>query len=251
MNVTESIINQMIELRLTGMRETIVTRLKQAKSEDLSQEEFFSMLLQDEYDFRQATRIKRLMKRASFRQGASLEEIDTTVPRGLDKKDLRNLHTCQFLLDGTNVIILGPTGVGKTYLATAIGNAACRSGHSTLFYRMNALIEQFALARAKGTYLNLLKRLAGCELLILDDFGIKGLTPEQYQDLYDVIDERGDEKSTIVTTQVPVENWSEVIPDPVTCEAITDRLVSVAKNIVMQGKSYRAKRPRGKSVDKH
>ena len=115
---------------------------------------------------------------------------------------------------------------------------------------MNSLIEQFALARAKATYLNLLKRLAGCELLILDDFGIKALTPGQYQDLYDVIDERGDEKSTIIATQVPIENWNEVIPDPVTCEAVTDRLVSVAKTIVMKGNSYRPKRPRGKSVDK-
>ena len=145
-------------------------------------------------------------------------------------------------MDGTNVIIEGPTGVGKTYLASALGHAACRQGYSTLFYRMNALIEQTTLARAKGTYLNLVKRLAGADLLILDDFGIKPLAPQQYQDLYDILDERSEGKATVVTTQLPAENWSEVIDDAVTCEAITDRLASRAVIIQMKGTSYRKKR---------
>lgn len=117
---------------------------------------------------------------------------------------------------------------------------------------MNNLVEHFLLARAKGTYLNLLKRLAACDLLILDDFGIKPLDPQQYQDLYDVLDERGEDKSTLITTQVPIENWGEIIADPVTCEAVTDRLVSVAIKLEMKGASYRPKKPRGKSkLDKH
>ena len=241
----------MIELRLTGMRETIPTRLRQAKQDDLSHEEFFTMLLQDEADFRRSARIKRLMRRAAFRQTASLEDVDLSTARGLDKKELRELQTCGFVLDGINLLILGPTGVGKTYLATAIGNAACRQGHTTLFFRMNNLIETILLNRAKATYLNLLKRIASCDLLILDDFGIKPLEPQQYQDIYDVIDERGEEKSTIITTQVPIENWGEVIPDPVTCEAVTDRLVSLSRKIIMKGASYRPKRKqKAKSVDK-
>ena len=236
--------NQLIELKLSGMREAISARLAQARKDGLNHEEFLSLLLQDESDARRANRIKRLLKRASFRQSAALEDIDMSVPRSLDKKLLRDLATCRYLMDGINILIVGPTGVGKTYLATALGNAACRAGHTTLFFRMNNLIEQFALARAKGTYLNLLKKLASCDLLVLDDFGIKPLEPAQFQDLYDVLDERGEEKSTVVTTQVPVENWTEIITDPVTCEAITDRLVSVATKVVMKGASYRPKKAR-------
>ena len=141
--------------------------------------------------------------------------------------------------EGFNILIDGPTGVGKSYLASAIGQTACRHGHTAIFLRMNTLIEQTMLARVKGSYLTLLKKLASCELLILDDFGIKPLAPQQYQDLYDILDERSEGKSTIVTTQLPPENWGEVIGDPITCEAVTDRLVSRATSIHMKGDSYR------------
>jgi DNA replication protein DnaC len=248
----EVAINQMIELKLTGMRETYPLRAKQAREQDLTREDFFGLLLQDEVEFRQSARLKRLLRRAAFRCPASLEEIDLKLDRGLDKKQVRELATCRFLDDGINILILGPTGVGKTYLATAIGNAACRMGYVTLFYRMNTLIEQLTLARAKGTYLNLIKRLAACDLLVLDDLGIKPLEPQHFQDLYDVIDERGEDRSTIVTSQLPVENWSEIIADPVTCEAITDRMTSVAIRLVMQGASYRPKRQRNQGdLDKN
>jgi DNA replication protein DnaC len=234
------------------MRETVSARLGQAKKDGLDHEEFLGLMLQDELDFRKSAKIKNLLKRAAFKQPASLEEFDLGVNRALDKKQLRDLGTCRFIDDGINVLILGPTGVGKTYLASAIGNGACRVGHSTLFFRMNSLIEQMLLARAKGTYLNMLKRLAGADLLILDDFGIKPLDPQHFQDLYDVIDERGEDKSTIITTQVPVENWNEIISDPVTCEAITDRLNSGAMQLVMKGASYRPKRsPKAAKLDKH
>jgi DNA replication protein DnaC len=232
----------MIELNLTGMRETFLVRAKQARESGLTSEDFFGLMLQDELEYRRSARIKRLLKRAAFRQPANLESLDLKLDRGLDKRQIKELETCRFLDDGINILIMGPTGVGKTYLATAIGNAACRRGHSTIFFRMNALIEQMLLARAKGTYLNLLKRLAGSDLLILDDLGIKPLEPQHFQDLYDVLDERGEEKSTIVTSQLPVENWSEIIADPVACEAITDRLSSIAIRLVMQGSSYRPKR---------
>lgn len=242
MTPPEVVTHQMITLKLTGMRETYLVRAKQAREGDLTCEDFLGLMLQDELEFRRGSRIKRLLKRASFRQPASLEDLDLKLDRGLDKRQIKDIATCRFLDDGINILILGPTGVGKTHLASAIGNAACRQGHSTLFYRMNILVEQLLLARAKGTYLNLLKRLAACDLLILDDLGIKPLEPQHYQDLYDVIDERGEEKSTIVTSQLPIENWSEVIADPVTCEAITDRLSSVSIKLVMQGSSYRPKR---------
>jgi DNA replication protein DnaC len=253
MSSEESIAHQMIELRLTGMRETYGIRAKQAREQNLTCEDFLGVLMQDEIEFRKGAKIKRLLRNAALRCPSSLEEIDTKIDRGLDKKQLRELATCRFIDDGLNILILGPTGVGKTHTASAIGNAACRQGYSTLFYRMNTLIEQLLLARAKGTYLNLIKRIASCDLLILDDLGIKPLEPQHYQDLYDVVDERGEDKSTIITSQLPVENWNEVIPDPVTCEAITDRLSSMSIRMIMKGSSYRSKRQPKKEaqLDKH
>lgn len=251
MTTINTITNQLIELKLTGMRETFSVRSGQARKEQLSNEQLLSILLQDEIDHRRSARIKRLLKTASFRQKACLQEFDLKTARGLDGSTMNDLATSRFIDDGLNIVILGPTGVGKTYLSTAIGNNACKAGHSVLFFRLNSLIEQLVLARAKATYLNLLKRIAVVDVLILDDFGIKPLEPQHFQDLYDVLDERGEEKSTIVTTQVPVESWGEIIADPVSCEAITDRLVAVAIRLEMTGDSYRPKRKSSHSLDKH
>lgn len=232
----------LVELKLDGVRAALARRLKQAQADGLGLEEFLGLLLQDELEYRKNKRLARLLRVAAFKQSASLEAFDLASPRGIDKREVKDLGTCRFVRDGQRVIITGPTGAGKSYLAAALGNAACRHGHTTLYFRMNALIEQLALARVKGTYLNVVKRLAGCDLLVLDDFGIKPLTPQQYQDLYDILDERGDDRSTILTTQVPVGNWNEIIGDPVCCEAITDRLASRAQHVKLalrKGKSCR------------
>ncbi|MDQ2994918.1 MAG: IS21-like element helper ATPase IstB [Pseudomonadota bacterium] len=232
---------QLANLGLFGMREGYGRRFKQALSDDLGVEDFLTTLLHDEAEYRRSNRIKRLLRNAGFRQGATCEAIDFSSPRGIDKKQLRDLSQGRHISDGINLIVMGPTGAGKTYLATALGNAACRDGHTTIFYRMNILLEQIALVRAKGTYLHFLKKLAAADLMIIDDFGIKPLTPNQFQDFYDILDERGESKSIILTTQLPVENWSEVIGDPVTCESITDRLAARAIRIQMKGESYRKK----------
>lgn len=251
MTTTESLTTQLVELRLHGMRGTLPARLKSARKDGLPHEDFLGLMVQDEIDERRGTKIKNLIKRATFRQSANLEQIDMTTERGLEKQLLNELATCRFIDDAVNIIVMGPTGVGKTFLATAIGSSACRLSYSTLFYRMNSLMEHLIIARAKGTYLNLLKKLSNCDLLILDDFGIKPLEAGQYQDLYDVIDERGEEKSTIITSQLPVESWSDVIADPVSCEAITDRIATAAIQIVMRGASQRAQKRRSsaKNID--
>jgi len=242
MQLIDQLESLLTALKLHGMRESLGRHIKQATDTDMSYEDFLTLLVSEEAEARKNLRIGRLLKNAAFRQPASLEAIDFAVSRGMDKKQIAGLAGGRFIREGLNVLILGPTGIGKSFLASALGNAACRHGHTTLFYRMNALIEQMTLARAKGTYLNLLRRLAGCELLVLDDFGIKPLAPQQFQDLYDVIDERGECQSTIITSQLPVDNWGEVIADPVTCEAITDRIVSRALTVQMKGPSYRPRR---------
>lgn len=228
-------------LKLHGITQTLAERLQQAREEQMGYEQFLGLVLEDEVRYRKNARIARLIKSAGFRAAATCENMECSAKRNLDKQLLLDLSTCRFVAEGTNVLISGATGVGKTHLATALGNAACRHGLSVLFLRMNTLLERILLVRAQGTYLNLLKRIAHADLLILDDFGIKPLAPQQYQDLYDIFDERTDQKATILTTQLPVENWAEVIADPVTCEAITDRLVSRSIHIHLKGDSYRKK----------
>jgi len=230
------------ELKLAGLAASLKTRVDQATDAGLGFNDFLGLVLFDEAAHRKSVRVARLLKNAGFRQQASLEGFDHGATRGINKTKLADLASCRFVHDGINVLIDGPTGVGKTHLATALGNAACRHGLTTLFVRMNTLIEQIALARAKGTYLNLLKRMSLVELLIVDDFGIKPLAPSHFQDFYDIIDERIESKSTILTTQLPIANWTDVIADPLACEAITDRFVTKALQIHLVGDSYRKKK---------
>ena len=228
-------------LKLHGIRQSLGERLQHARDEQQGYDRFLGTVLEDEVRYRDNARIVRLIKSAGFRLAASCEGVECSAQRNLDKQTLLDLSTCRFVREGANVLISGATGAGKTYLATALGNAACRHGLSVQFMRMNTLLEKLILVRAQNSYLNLVRRLGVVDLLILDDFGIKPLAPQQYQDLYDILDERADRKSTVLTTQLPVENWGEVISDPVTCEAITDRIVSRAITLHLKGESYRKK----------
>lgn len=227
------------ELSLKGIRESLNQRMKEALDNDLSYEDFLNTILFDEVQCRQNARRQRLLKAAGFRTQASLEGLTYEKVRNLEKKQVQEIATLRFLEDGTNIMIFGATGVGKSYLATAIGNHLCRLSRSVLFWKMNVLVEKMALARAEGTYLNLLKKINSADLIIVDDFGIKALTDQQYQDFYDVLGERESGKSTILTTQLPAENWNEVIPDPLVCEAISDRLTAQAIKLNLKGPSKR------------
>lgn len=232
-------------LKLNGIKLSLSERLKQAIEEQLSCEQFFNLTLEDEVRHRSNSRIARLIKNAGFRGAASCEGVECSAQRNLDKKTILELSNCRFIREGSNILISGATGVGKTHVATALGNAACRNNFSTVFLKMNTLLEKILIARAQNGYLNFLKKLASADVLILDDFGIKPLVAQQYQDLYDILDERSEGKSTIITTQLPTENWGEVIGDPVTCEAITDRFISRAILISLKGPSWRGKNKKG------
>ena len=229
------------DLKMKGIMATLSQRLQEAQEQELGYEDFLNLIFEDEKLRRENDKITRLLKKAALQQKASLEAFQTKPHRGVDKKMLNDLALMRFVRNGQNIIISGPTGVGKSYLACAIGNNVCRNGFTAQFYRLNTLIEKFRLERAKGSYLHFIKRLVSVSVLIIDDFGIKPLEPHQYQDLYDVVDERGIDGSTIMTTQLPVANWSEVIEDPVICEAITDRLMSGCIKIRMSGESFRQK----------
>ena len=237
------------DLKLHGLREALPRRLEELHEQHWSPSEFLNLCLEDERLHRQNARLARRLREASFPMTASLENLDFTVPRQLDRSRIREFQAGDFVRQGKNILIAGPTGVGKTHFACALGQTACRQGFSTLFFPINRLLEKFSLARTQGRSLHLLKKLTTVSVLILDDFGLRALTPQHMQDMYDLVDGRVESLTTILTTQLPEENWSEVLPDPILCDAITDRIVQKAIRLEMTGESYRKKRFKGGHTD--
>lgn len=233
--------NQLHQLRLWGMTKTLPTRLQEGQQEKWSYSEFLNGLLLDEIRYREQKSSEGRLRKAKFRSQADFDHFDYTLKRSLSKTQIKELQELTFMKSQQNLLLLGPTGVGKTFVATAIGHQACIEGHTVLFEGMNCLIETIRLHRMAGTFLRLRKKLIEVDLLIIDDLGIKPLDGVMVQDLYDLLEERYLKKSTIITSQLPVSNWKEVITDPVVFEAIVDRVAHGYK-IEITGDSYRKRR---------
>lgn len=230
------------QIKCFGILSHLDARLAEATGQNWGHIEFLSSLISDEVIDREDRKTKRRVKAAKFRTDASFERIDLTAKRSLTKTQVENLKTLRFVSEPRNVIIMGPTGVGKTFMATALGNHACRRGYGCTFIGVNMLIEKTQMSQADGTFLKYRDRLIQTDLLILDDLGIKQLPPVVVQDLYDILEERYQSKATVITSQLPLENWKEVIDDPVALEAILDRLIHGAIKLELKGESYRKKR---------
>lgn len=230
------------QLKCFGILSSLDVRLTEATGQNWGHIEFLSSLVSDEVLDRNNRKTKRRVKAARFRTDASFERIDFTAKRSLSKTQVENLKTLRFMSEPRNVIVMGPTGVGKTFVATALGNHACRHGHTATFIGVNMFIEKLQMCRADGTFLNYRERLIKTDLLILDDLGIKPLPAEVIQDLYDILEERYQSKATVITSQLPIENWKEVIDDSVALEAILDRLIHGAIKLEVKGESYRKRR---------
>ena len=230
------------ELKLTGMLQAWQEQLEMPDSDALSFEERFGLLLDREATERANRRLKSRLKRAKLRQDAALEDIDYTGGRGLDKQLMLSLAGCQWIRERHNCLITGPTGSGKSYLACALAHKACREGHTALYLRVPRLFQDLAIAKGDGRYAQLMNTYAKIHLLVLDDWGMAGLTDEQRRDLFEVIEDRYDRGSTLITSQVPVNNWHQVIGDPTLADAILDRLVHNAYKITLKGESMRKKR---------
>lgn len=232
--------NLMAQLKLPGMAAAFDRALKNATEQQWSGTEFCNVLLQAEADYRGERKIKGLIKTARFPIKARLEDYDFTAKRSLTRSDIKDLASLEWLRAGRPVLLVGQTGVGKSFLAQGIGMQACLAGHSALFSSLTKWLEELALARSSGTYLQWHERFTRPSVVVIDNFGSRKLTATEAQDLCDILDARTGERSTVFTTQLPLPHWSEVLGDPVITEAIRDRLEHAALTLEIKGESYRA-----------
>jgi DNA replication protein DnaC len=233
-------IEKLHALRLPTMADAWVEQGKNTTIASLTFDERFGMLVDAEHMARDNRRLQRLLKDAQLRlPNACIEDIDASPARGIEKATARQLGTGAWIHEHLNVVLAGPTGVGKTFVACALGQAACRQGRRVLYRRVPRMLDELALARAEGGYARLLARLAKIDLLVLDDWGMGSLKEAQRHDLLEVLEDRYGQLSTIVTSQLPVGKWHEWIADPTVADAILDRLVNNAYKIELRGASRR------------
>jgi len=206
---------------------------------DYTIDQYTALLADQEWEYRQNRKMQNLLKRASFRSSASIKDIDYTTPRGLDKNTFERLASLDFLKHKQNIIIIGATGTGKSYLAQALGHHACMMLQKTMYYNMSKLSDQIKIAKIDGNYTRLIKRIQQTDLLIIDDFGLSEFDNINRQALMDIVEQKYDESSVIITSQIPVSEWHQLIGEGTIADAILDRLVHSSHRITLTGESMR------------
>lgn len=237
--LTHPTLEKLQTLRLSGMRKALSEQLQMPQIDSLGFEERLGLLIDREVTERENRRLETQLKKAKLRHSCCLEDLEIKASRGLDKALILTLAACTWIARGINVLICGPTGVGKSYLACALGHKACLEGYSVLYLRLPRLFEELRLAKADGRYGKLMLGYAKTDLLILDDWGLTPMTDPQRRDLLELLEDRYGKRSTIVTSQLPVPAWHEAIGDPTLADAILDRLVHNAYKIGLKGDSMR------------
>lgn len=232
-------LSQLQTLKLTGMAEALRQQLSQPELQALSFDERFSLLVDREVLQRDNRRLSRLLSAAKLRFNACVEDIDYRHPRRLQKSHMAQLATGDWLRRHQNLAITGPTGTGKTWLACALGNQACRQAFTVRYTRLPRLVEQLRIAHGDGTYPRLMTQLGKIELLILDDWGMQKLQPTQRQDLMEVIEDRYANRATLIASQLPVDQWHNYLGDATLADAILDRLLHNAHRLELSGESMR------------
>jgi len=233
---------KLAELKFTGMLKALKEQMEMPEIGSLSFEERFGLILDREAIERENRRLANRLRKAKLKFGACVEDIDYRHKRGLDKSLMTQLSTCRFVREKNNVIIIGPTGTGKSYIAESLAQKACREGYTALRMRFPYLTRELEIANDDGRYQKILKSLAKIDVLVIDDFALDPLTSKQRRNLLEILEDRYDSRSTIVTSQLPVNKWHEIIGDPTFADAILDRLVHNAYKITLKGESMRKTR---------
>lgn len=240
--MTQQTLARLRELKLSGMAAGLEQQLTQISTyEGLSFIERLGLLAEQEHLMREQRKQARLVQKARLKLGATVQEIDYQHPRNIERAQIARLAQGDWLERGQNVLITGPCGSGKTYLACALGYDACTKGYSTVYYRLSRLLHELTQARADGSYRRLIMRLAKSELLILDDWGLEVLQAGQRNDLLEIMDDRHGKHSTVVISQLPTDQWYASIGDNTLADAILDRLMRNAHRMQLNGESMRKK----------
>lgn len=239
----QPMINKMLAMRLHGMTEALKAQEQDANTRELSFLERLGLLIDQQWSWRENQALSRRLKNAKLRGNPCIEDIDYRAARGLDKSVMRALtQESVWVKNHENIFVLGPTGVGKSFIASALAQKACRDGYSAFYTRAAALFREFALARADGSFRHLLARISRIDVLVVDDWAMAPLTETERRDFWEICEERYQTRSVIMTSQMPVARWHEQVGDPTVADGILDRLVHNAHRIEMRGDSMRKSR---------
>lgn len=240
-------LDKLRQMRLYGMHDAFKTSLENTLKEQMTQDQFIFHLVSSEWDNRRNRAIERAIKAANFRYNASLEDIDYTFERGLDRNQVDRLAALEFIRESKDMLITGPTGTGKSYLATALGYKACQDGYRVFYASTAKLMSQLKIAKVKGTILNDFKRIERTDLLILDDFAMQTFDSQSRGILMDIIEDRHQKRATVITSQVPVKAWHDAIGEKTVADAILDRLVHHSLRVELYGESIRKRKTKNEN----
>jgi len=242
--LTQPTVEKLKSMRLDTLASTWAEQQKDPQFAGLGFDERFGMLVDAEWLGRENKRVDRSLKEAKLKLGAAcIEDVDYAARRELDKAVIKQLATCRWVHEHLNVVVTGATGTGKTYIACALAQQACRKGYRALYRRATRLSDELVLARADGTHANALKRLAKVDVLVIDDWGLAPLKDQDRRDLYEFLDDRYGARSTIMTSQLPPAKWHDYVGDPMVADAVCDRILHNAHRIVLKGPSRRKEDP--------
>jgi DNA replication protein DnaC len=241
MNLDHQIMQQLKNLRLSGVLESLDLRLQQAQAASMGYIDFFQLIIQDEIERREAKKLQMRLRRATFEEEKTVECFDFSFNPKINTRLINDLATCIFIKKTEHILLYGPAGVGKSHIAQAIGHQACRQGYDVLFTKAIKLFRSLLAARADHTWEKRIKKYLVPDLLIIDDFGLCALTSTQAEDFYEIITERHLKSSIIITSNRPTQDWVPLFPDPVMANSALDRLAHHAHHLVMEGESYRRK----------
>ena len=239
MKIDGQLESKLKELRLTGMLQTLPIRIKQAEESNSGYQDFLMTLIEDEYERRQSGRLLKRLRQAGFEEEKTLEGFDFSFNPQIPVKKIKQLANCVYIENKENIFLLGPVGVGKSHIAQALGHIACRMGYDVLYTKAAKMFRYLNGGRAYNSWETRIKRHTVTDLLIIDDFGLKPLTPLQSDDFYEVINERYMKKSVIFTSNRSIEDWQGLFPDPLIANSALDRIAHNANQIIMTGESYR------------